>query len=68
MTASEQAIAWVERLIWILIYGGLFAVILGLVARPHAATAGWALMVSGACVAAAGAVLVWVRSRMRPPG
>ena len=66
--ASERAIAWIERLVWILIYGGLFAVILGVVARPQAPAAGWVLIVTGACVAVAGAVLVWVRSRLRPPG
>ncbi|MDB5873574.1 MAG: hypothetical protein JWQ07_3016 [Ramlibacter sp.] len=65
MIASPKAIAWIERLIWILIYGGLFAIILGVVARPHIAALGWSLMVFGGCVAVAGAVLIWVRSRIQ---
>ena len=62
--ASAKAIAWVERLVWILIFGGFFGVVLGLATRPQDASVGWSLIVVGACVAAAGAVLVWVRSRM----
>ena len=63
--ASAKAIAWVERLVWILIFGGLFGVVLGIATRPQDAAVGWSLVVIGACVAAAGAVLVWVRSRMQ---
>jgi len=63
--ASAKAIAWVERLVWILIYGGLFGVVLGLATRQQDAAVGWSLMVGGACVAAVGVVLIWVRSRMR---
>jgi len=63
--ASAKAIAWVERLIWILIYGGLFGVVLGLATRPQDPAVGWSLLVGGACVAAVGVVLIWVRSRMQ---
>ena len=63
--ASAKAIAWVERLVWILIFGGLFGVVLGLATRSQDAAVGWSLIVIGACVATAGAVLVWVRSRMQ---
>ena len=64
--ASAKAILWVERLIWMLVYGGLFTVVIGLATRPNDAVTGWSLIVVGAVVAVAGAVLVYVRSRMRP--
>jgi hypothetical protein len=63
--ATAKTITRVERWIWILIYGGLFGVVLGLATRPQDAVTGWSLIVVGACIAAGGAVLVWVRSRMR---
>jgi hypothetical protein len=62
--ASAKAITWVERLIWILVYGGLFGVVLGLATLPQDALVGWSLVIGGACVAAAGVVLIWVRSRL----
>ena len=55
-----------DVLIWVLIFGGLFAVVLGFASRSGAPATGWTLMVFGACVAAAGVVLIWVRSRLGP--
>lgn len=56
---------WIENLTWVLIYGGLLALVLGVaVARADEST-GWALGVPGAVVALAGVVLIWVRSRMK---
>jgi hypothetical protein len=52
--------------IWVLIFGGLFAIVLGVASRPVAPAAGWSLMVIGGCVAAVGIVLIWVRSRLGP--
>ncbi|TFZ00915.1 hypothetical protein EZ313_21015 [Ramlibacter henchirensis] len=68
--ASARALAWVERLVWLLIYGGLFAVILGLATGGAHLIAGWSLGVLGGIAVAAGVVLIWVRSRLRetPPG
>jgi hypothetical protein len=57
---------WIENLLWALIYGGLFLVILGLAAGRARAGVGWALAVPGAVIAAAGFVLIYVRSRMNP--
>jgi hypothetical protein len=62
--ASARATAWLERLIWILIYGGLFSLVLGLATRVREAAIGWALIVGGAIATAAGLVLIWVRSRL----
>jgi len=66
--ASAKAIAWLERLIWILIYAGLFTLVLGLATRSREAALAWSLMVAGALVAAIGFALIWVRSRVRENG
>ncbi|HZY18538.1 MAG TPA: hypothetical protein VFE82_08650 [Ramlibacter sp.] len=69
--ASARALAWVERLVWILIYGGLFGVVLGIATGGAHLVAGWSLGVLGGIAVAAGLVLIWVRSRLRettPPG
>ena len=57
--------ATVETLVWVLIYGGLLAVCLGVFLRGDVAALGWLAIVGGALAAAAGAGLVWVRSRMK---
>ena len=58
--------ARLDVLIWVLIFGGMFAVVLGIASRPTAPASGWTLMVAGAIACAAGAVLIWVRSRLGP--
>ncbi|MBG9386916.1 hypothetical protein [Caenimonas aquaedulcis] len=63
--SSPRAILWVERLVWMLIYGGLFAAIIGLATKGSDPATGWWLIVIGVLIAAIGALLVWVRSRMR---
>jgi len=62
--ASARTLAWVERLAWIAIYGGLIAIILGFVSGGVHLIAGWSLGVLGAMAVAAGIVLIIVRSRM----
>lgn len=56
----------VERWIWPLIFGGLILLALGLAVRPSDGAIGWTMVVVGGLVAAAGAVLIAVRSRMTP--
>ena len=58
--------ARIDMLIWVLIFGGMFAIALGVASRPVAPATGWVLMVIGVCVGAAGVVLIWVRSRLGP--
>lgn len=56
----------IETLVWVLIYGGLLAVGLGLALQQQGAgVAGHVLVVGGGIVAAAGVVLIWVRSRRK---
>jgi hypothetical protein len=52
-----------ERLIWVLIYGGLLAVCLGLFVRQGSEPLGWGFVLGGAATTAVGALLVWVRSK-----
>lgn len=69
--ASARALAWVERLAWIGIYGGCFAIVLGIVSGEVHVIAGWSLGVLGGIALAAGIVLIVVRSRLTetaPPG
>ena len=33
--ASPRAVAWIERLIWTLIYGGMFTAVIGLATRSR---------------------------------
>jgi hypothetical protein len=66
--ASARTLAWIERLVWTLIYGGLFTVVIGVATRPQDPVAGWSLIVVGAVVAAAGVILIWVRARLDKPG
>ena len=54
-------------LIWALIYGGLFAIGIGIALQRAAEPYGWGVAVCGAVVVAVGFVLVWVRSRMSGP-
>ncbi|WP_432725424.1 hypothetical protein [Variovorax sp. W6] len=56
--------ARLEKWIWILIYGGLFLVILGIATGRTDASLGWTIAVPGGIVALVGFVLIYVRSRL----
>jgi hypothetical protein len=55
----------IDKLIWTYIYGGLIGVGLGLSVQGSDDALGWTLVAIGGAVAAVGAVLVYVRSRMK---
>jgi F0F1-type ATP synthase assembly protein I len=55
-----------ETLAWVLIYGGLLVLCLGLFVDRMGSTLGWTLQVAGALGALAGVVLIWLRSRRGP--
>ncbi|MDB5954460.1 hypothetical protein [Ramlibacter sp.] len=63
MTA-ERTLARMDTIAWILIYGGLFALILGIASHGQTAIGGWSLSVLGVLAAVAGVVLIVVRARM----
>jgi hypothetical protein len=56
--------ARLEKWIWILIYGGLFAFILGIATGRTDTALGWSIAVPGGIVAVVGFVLIYVRSRL----
>ena len=56
----------VQTWVWVLIYGGLLLLCLGLFAGRADAALGWLLVAGGATLAAAGVVLIVWRSRMGP--
>jgi hypothetical protein len=65
---SQRTLDWVQRLVWILIYGGLLVVSVGLFLTrggEDGHVLGVVLMVKGGLVAAAGVFLIWLRSRLR---
>ena len=55
-----------EKLIWLLIYGGLLLISLGLFVSRQDGAFGGTLIGGGTLAVAAGAVLIWVRSRREP--
>ncbi|MCA3240121.1 MAG: hypothetical protein ING89_02335 [Rubrivivax sp.] len=55
-----------EALVWVLIYGGLLLLALGVFVQRQGGGFGWALIGIGSGVAAIGAVLIFVRSRRGP--
>jgi glucan phosphoethanolaminetransferase (alkaline phosphatase superfamily) len=57
--------AALEKWIWILIYGGLFMIIIGIATGRTEKVLGWALAVPGAAIAVVGVVLIYVRSRYK---
>jgi hypothetical protein len=56
----------IETWVWVLIYGGLIAVGLGLAVRHALGGLSQGLLVLGAVSVATGVVLIVVRSRMSP--
>ena len=61
---SPKPHARLEKWIWILIYGGLFLVILGIATGRSDALLGWIMAVPGAVATVVGIVLIYVRSRL----
>ena len=64
MSASTQRIG---TLIWVLIFGGLFVVAVGVALERSGKSYGWGFVAAGMAAVAIGCVLIWVRSRMAGP-
>ncbi|MDM0109129.1 hypothetical protein QTH97_29605 [Variovorax sp. J22R24] len=62
MSAAKPHAA-LEKWIWILIYGGLFMIIIGIATGRTEEAIGWSLAVPGGVLTAVGVVLIYVRSR-----
>ncbi|MBI2746964.1 MAG: hypothetical protein HYX45_15430 [Burkholderiales bacterium] len=63
--ATELNKLRVERLVWILVYGGLIALVLGMFVQRYDRLLADILQIGGTIVAGTGALLIWVRSRMK---
>ena len=55
----------IQQLIWVLIYGGLLTLVLGLSVERQDDAMGWSMIVGGGCIALFGVVLIYVRSRLK---
>ncbi len=64
-TVSHKFVARLEAVTWILIYGGLLTLVLGLWVAKIDDDTGSLLIVSGGLAAVVGVVLIYVRSRMK---
>jgi uncharacterized membrane-anchored protein YitT (DUF2179 family) len=56
----------IEKWVWILIYGGLLVLSLGLFVLRQDAAFGRTLIAGGAAGVVLGALLIWIRSRRGP--
>jgi hypothetical protein len=65
--AATNAHATLEKWIWILIYGGLFLLIIGIATGRANEGLGWSMAVPGVVIALTGVVLIYVRSRLTDP-
>ncbi len=54
-----------QQFIWVLIYGGLLTLVLGLSVERNDEALGWSMVLGGGGVALLGAVLIYVRSRLK---
>ena len=62
---TARALKRLDNLVWALIFGGLFTLVLGIASHDETRIGGWSLSVLGSLAAAAGVVLIYVRSRLR---
>jgi len=54
-------------LVWVLIFGGLFVLGMGISLERSGQSFGWGFIGVGTAAVVAGCVLIWVRSRMPGP-
>ncbi|MBI5257478.1 MAG: hypothetical protein HY855_13340 [Burkholderiales bacterium] len=54
-----------ERWTWVLIYGGLLTLVLGLAVERVDSPLGWSLVVGGGAATLAGVLLIVLRSRIK---
>ena len=62
--ATERTLARMDAIAWILIYAGLFTLVLGIASHGHTAIGGWSLSILGTVAAVGGVVLIVVRARL----
>ncbi|MDB5930636.1 MAG: hypothetical protein JWR60_2343 [Polaromonas sp.] len=62
---ASRSVARLEALTWILVYGGLLTLVLGLFVENVDEAAGWSMVVGGAAVASLGLALIYLRSKIK---
>ena len=62
--AAQQTLQRLHKLIWVLIYGGLLTLNLGIATARTNDAQGWSFIVVGGALAAAGVALIAVRARL----
>ena len=63
--AAPRTLQRLQTLIWVLIYGGLLALVLGIATARTDGALGWSLAAGGGLAAAVGVALIAVRARLR---
>jgi FtsH-binding integral membrane protein len=63
--ATQTTLNRLQTLIWVLAYGGLLTLVLGLATLRYDEETGQWLVIVGGVVAACGFVLIFVRARLR---
>ena len=56
--------ARIDVWVWVLVYAGMIGIGLGLAIQRNDVSLGWAVACVGAALVAAGALLIWIRSRL----
>jgi hypothetical protein len=62
--AAQLTLQRLHKLIWLLIYGGLLTLILGIATARTDEALGWGLIVGGGVLAVVGGGLIAVRARL----
>jgi len=62
---TKKTLMWVQRLVWIYIYGGLLSIVLGSFLTQSELMLARAMQAIGAVFVLTGVVLIYVRSRLK---
>ena len=63
--AAPRTLQRLQTLIWVLIYGGLLTLVLGIATARTDGALGWSFAAGGGVAAAVGVALIAVRARLR---
>ena len=62
---TDPSVVRLHNTIWTLIFGGLITLVLGVFVGKAEDLIGWIMIAAGIAMAAAGCVLIYVRSRIK---
>lgn len=63
--ATRSTLLWIQRLVWIYIYGGLLSIVLGVFLARSDITLARSIQAVGAVFVVIGVALIYVRSRLK---